>query len=571
MRHQRTNIEHVGWRIADLAREMHVSSPFDTGLAICVSAAIRNTGNVSAASSPEELRSFMKSHFDGNVRDYLLSTKDSFLALIPSILGFGIDDEMLSNLALHFEPQDSNRFDWSSPISIRQLAIALLNPTKEDSVADLCCADGGFLIDVAKEASPSRMYGSERSQGAATLAQARLAMVGYPNSVQHGDCFEEPNLATFDKVYVNCPVGMRMTDLRRNVEYTEPLLTGKGPMGHPANASWAFAKLAFDSLTADGTAVVVMANGGTFNLGDISARRYFVENGMVKSIVALPEGLFAATRIACTMLVLGRNDGEIRMVDATDLASKGRRQNTLDAGAIDEILTRLSEDSESSALVTRDEIAARDYTLYPPRYLEQLPELENPMPLGDVATSIERGSNLTARQLDELTTQEDTGMRYVRIQDVSDGTISNGCPAITSIDAKDRGRIIHNGDLVISKTGHPSKIAVADIPEGQDYLACGNLYVVRLNTELVDPYFLAAFLESEDGQQMLEASSAGVRIPTLRVSDLRQMVVPVPPMEKQRKIAQAYRANLDETQVLRIKVNKALARRTSIYDEVMGR
>ena len=119
----------------------------------------------------------------------------------------------------------------------------------------------------------------------------------------------------------------------------------------------------------------------------------------------------------------------------------------------------------------------------------------------------------------------------------------------------------------MSKNGAPFKIAVAEIAENDIVLANGNLYIVRLNTDIIDPYFIAAFLSSDDGKEALERYVVGTAIPNLPLKNLKELQIPVPPMEKQKKIASAYRASLDEIEILKIKLAKA---RVSMADAYMS-
>ena len=111
---------------------------------------------------------------------------------------------------------------------------------------------------------------------------------------------------------------------------------------------------------------------------------------------------------------------------------------------------------------------------------------------------------------------------------------------------------------------------MADVPDGQTVLANGNLYIIRLDTSRVDPHFVAAFFASEDGKAALERMVVGTAIPNLPLRNLKEIEVPVPPMERQRDVSERYQACLDEIEVLKIRVEKARASAASAYEEEMG-
>lgn len=514
---------------------------------------------------------------DPILRDHLRDDPDgSFERAALHLCAGSYTPDDLRDFVLHYNlDEDRGLSSWderTTPRSIRALALAILDCQDGDLLFDECCGAGATLVDAAERNPNVRTSGTEIDQNAACLAIARMSLLPGDRNITAGDVFRSPRLGFCDKAFANPPFGMRLAFMRNpNADYLAPFVDGSDPMGRPASSDWVFARLAYDSLAEGGTAVAVVANGALGNGGDQQARRYFVENGVLRAVVTLPTRLFRSTGIGCALLVLGRNEGPVRMVDASDLADEGRRWNTLSEESVSEILQRLDADSGMSRLVERKDIAARAYSLYASRYLGQAPDLVNPTPLGDLALGIERGAGLSARELDSLTTEENTRLFYVRLSDIEDGAISDDLPNLASLDEKTERQWLRTGDLVISKNGAPFKVAVADVPEGRTILANGNLYVIRLDAERVNPYFVAAFLASEDGKRSLEQMVVGTTIPNLPLVNLRQIRVPLPPLDVQRRVAEKYRAHLDEISVLKNRIRKAREAAACAYDETVGR
>ena len=460
---------------------------------------------------------------------------------------------------------------YSTPDSICKLAYAVLGIEDGDRVADFGCGRGDFLTGATSKASGLHLYGIDINREVAVLACIRLDLLADEWDVEIGDMLEVEPTGPFDKVFSNFPFGMRPAFMRGKGEYYESLRFGKDGIGRPASADWLFNKLAFDSLAEGGKAVTIMANGAAFNGGDMQARKYFVNNGMIRAIIALPANLFPSTGIATVLVVLGKNDGPIRMVDATDLSVSGRRWDTIGNDEIEAILSRLESDGDYSRLVDVKELVAAEFNLFPMRYLGRSIELENASCIGDLALSIERGASITARELDTLTVDEDTGLSFLRLSDISDGCIGDDLPHLRELDSKTEKQWLRTGDLIVSKNGSPFKIAVAEVPEGKTILANGNLYIIRLDPERIDPYFVAAFLASDDGKELMERMVVGTTIPNLPLRNLRDIQLPVPDKSVQDAVARQYRARLDEIEVLKIKLEKARIGAASAYDEAVGR
>jgi type I restriction enzyme M protein len=572
----------IAWDLANLGRDSGRlavdGSWYDASLAAYAALRMIESGVGRDDAAHEDYARFLEGGpFDPSLRKRFLNDPDGFLeeaALHLCRSSYTTDD--FRDFVLHFDFDGSRasslRGECTTPRSVRELALAILDLHDGDRLFDECCGGGSFLVDAVERCPGVRPHGTEINRDAAALATARMSLLGDRCEIVAGNVFHEPVLAAYDKVFANHPFGLRLAHMGDEcADYLEPFVNGADPMGRPASADWVFARLAYDSLAEGGTAVCIVANGALGNGGDERARRYFVDHGMIRAVVALPAKLFRSTAIGCALVVLGPNDGPVRMVDASDLADEGRRWNTLSPEAVDEILGRLAEDGSMSELVGREAIAARDYSLFASRYLGQAPDLVNPTLLGELALSIERGASIRAQELDSLKSEDDTGLCYLRLSDIEDGAIADDLPNLASLDERTSKQWLRTGDLIISKNGAPFKVAVANVPEGRTILANGNLYVVRLDTARVNPYFLAAFLASEDGKRSLEQMVVGTSIPNLPLANLRQIMVPVPPMDVQQAVADGYRAKLDEIAVLKIRIGKARAAAAASYDEAMNR
>lgn len=89
---------------------------------------------------------------------------------------------------------------------------------------------------------------------------------------------------------------------------------------------------------------------------------------------------------------------------------------------------------------------------------------------------------------------------------------------------------------ILSKNGYPYKIAVAEVKEGQRILGNGNLYIIELDEEKADPYYLAAFFGSEQGTAALRSRTVGATIPNIGVEQLTKLVIPIPPLENRKRL-----------------------------------
>ena len=98
-------------------------------------------------------------------------------------------------------------------------------------------------------------------------------------------------------------------------------------------------------------------------------------------------------------------------------------------------------------------------------------------------------------------------------------------------------------------------------------LANGNLYVIELDKDKINPYFLKAYLESESGKAALSRVAVGATLLNLPVEGLKKVIIPLPDLESQKKIAEQYYAKLSEIKELKYKLEKATEELEHIYTE----
>ena len=308
----------------------------------------------------------------------------------------------------------------------------------------------------------------------------------------------------------------------------------------------------------------IMTNGSTWNQSDSAIRSYFIENGLIECVIALPARLFAGTAIATSMIVFSRNNKGVRLVDASELFVEGRRVNELSYENISLIINATKNDSDISMYVSAEQLRDNDYVLSMNRYIVH--DVADGMAFGDVIKRITRGAQLNAKALDEITTTVPTDMQYLMLANIKNGLIDKELPYLKSIDKKNDKYCLSNHCLILSKNGYPYKIAVAEVKEGQRILGNGNLYIIELDEEKADPYYLAAFFGSEQGTAALRSITVGATIPNIGVEQLTKLVIPIPPLEKQKEIADKYKTVKDEITMLQLKLEKAKNRMAHIIE-----
>lgn len=456
-----------------------------------------------------------------------------------------------------------------TPDSIIRLSRKILQCREGENIADIGCGTGNFLLAESAAVPGAHYQGYEINPMDAAVSLIRAEILGGDVQIHLQDAFAIPNNQNmkFDKIFANYPFGLQLRNLSGGAQYLEQMKKKLPTISRATSSDWVFNMLLMDIMKGDGKAIGIMTNGSTWNSIDIPMRKHFVENGLVECVIALPGRMFSNTGIQTSLIVLSHGNHSVRLVDATELYDAGRRQNEFSDKHIAEIVEAMNTDSEYSKKVTFEELAASEYSLNLNRYCQPAVHMKHGVPFETVAQRITRGASCTARQLDEMVSIDETPQQYLMLANIQHGMIDADLPYLATLDPKYEKYCLEDKNLILSKNGNPYKVAVAEVKPGQKILANGNLYVIHLDLKKVNPYYLKAFFESEKGKAALQSITVGTAIPNIGVDKLRKLMIPLPPMEEQEKIAQEYQAAQDEIRMLKTKLDRAVNRMHHVFDE----
>ena len=458
--------------------------------------------------------------------------------------------------------------EQETPESVSKLALRILDVKPGERVADFGSGFGDFLTLAAGQVKDNPLYGVEINTDASEISTIRTELFSGNATIELGDMFALTEDKKFDKIFSNYPFNGNLT--RKGEEYLDLLRNRLPDARIGRRTDWVFNCLLLDHLTDKGKAVAIMTNGDAWNQSDQDIRRYFISNGLIEAVVALPPRLFEYTPIATTLIVFSRGNKSVRMIDASNFSERGgiiRRIDILPDSSVERIVKLLTEDGEHSATVDLKKLQENDYVIYPPRYLNAV-EFKDGVEFGSLMKRVTRGTQLMGAKLAELTSDVPTNTRYLNVRNIQDGMISEDLPYLKELDPKLDKYCVGNGNLLISKTGRPFKVAVAEVEAGKKLLGSDNLFIIELDESKVNPYFLKAFFDSEIGATVLASIAVGNALPIISVESLKKLTVPLPPMDKQDEIAKRYLAKADEIKVLQLRLQKAQNELREIFEEV---
>ena len=489
--------------------------------------------------------------------------------------------EMLSKLLPQYAPDifaatiflpltDSERTDgFATPGCLVALAQHLLHCQSGEQVADIGCGTGAFITNTHMRVPNAEFVGYEINSSRYLVAMMRSELLGKNITIHLQDVFDLADdleaMPKFNKIFSNYPFGMRLRNLGSSGKYLEQLEQRYPDISKATSSDWVFNALLCDLLKDGGKAVGIMTNGSTWNGVDLAMRKHFVEAGLVECVISMPAKMFGGTNIPTSMIVLSHGNQSVRLVDASEVYQQGRRQNEFSAENIEKIVSATQADGENSKLISLDELRNNEYSLNLSRYRDEDIQYVNGVAFKTVIQNITRGAACTANQLDEMVSEKETNVQFLMLSNIHNGIIDKELPYLKGIDKRLEKYCVKNNSLILSKNGSPFKISVATVQEGQKILANGNLYVIELDETKANPYYLKAFFESEQGVAALKRITVGTTIPSIGVDKLKNLIVPLPPLEEQKRIAAKYLAILDEISALKQKIDTAVNKLKTVF------
>ncbi|HHY78850.1 MAG TPA: SAM-dependent DNA methyltransferase [Thermoanaerobacter sp.] len=320
----------------------------------------------------------------------------------PDILGRAYE-YLLRKFA---EGQGQSAGEFYTPKEVAILMARILDPQPGMTVYDPCCGSGGLLIKchlrllevygerqngrlkLPTHIAPLRLYGQEINPTTFAMAKMNAFIHEMDSEIALGDTMRRPaftksdsSLMQFDIVTAN-----PMWNQKFSTEVYEHDPYNRFNFGIPpsSSADWGWIQHMYASLNEKGKMAVVLDTGavsrGSGNQGsnrERDIRKIFVEKDLIESVILLPENLFYNTSAPGIILVINKNKrqpGQILLINASKLYSKGRPKNYLTDEHIEKIATiyqNWAAEEGLSAIITNEEAARNDYNLSPSRYVPQ--------------------------------------------------------------------------------------------------------------------------------------------------------------------------------------------------------
>jgi type I restriction enzyme M protein len=325
----------------------------------------------------------------------------------------------LSKFAL---AEGKGKGEFYTPKSIVNLIAEMIEPYK-GIIYDPACGSGGMFVQSIKSIESHHgnkkeisIYGQEYTNTTYKLAKMNLAIRGIAGNLgeKAADTFGDDQHKELKADYIMANPPFNQKDWRAENELKDDPRWRGYDAPPKSNANYAWILNIVSKLSDNGVAGFILANGALSGSGEeYKIRRKLIENNLVEAILILPRNLFYTTDISVTLWILNKNkkaqskivgdeqrqlrsrEKEILFMDLRQMGEPFEKKYTqFSEEDIKKVTATFHQWQQSPSLLERagvryenipeycysaklEEIAAKDFSLVPSKYIEFVNRDEN--------------------------------------------------------------------------------------------------------------------------------------------------------------------------------------------------
>ena len=245
--------------------------------------------------------------------------------------------------------------EFYTPRTIVRLMVNILDPQAKESIYDPACGTGGMLLETIHHVKENggdprllKIKGQEKNLTTEAIARMNLFLHGQEDfEIVRGDTLRNPKfikddqLEKFDCVVANPPFSLK--EWGYDFWISDPYNRTKYGLAPKANGDFSWVQHMFASLNDKGRMTVVLPHGVLFRGGaEGEIRKKLLEENRIVAVIGVASNLFYGTDIPACILVLRKerpedHNGHVLILNAEEIFTKGRAQNTLSEQQADDI------------------------------------------------------------------------------------------------------------------------------------------------------------------------------------------------------------------------------------------
>lgn len=320
----------------------------------------------------------------------------------------------LANFAI---AEGKGKGEFYTPKSIVNLIAELIEPYK-GKIYDPCCGSGGMFVQSMKFIENHKgnkkdvsVYGQEYTGATYKLAKMNLAIRGISANLGAAakDTFANDQHETLKADFIMANPPFNQKDWRASDELVDDHRWDGYETPPSSNANYAWILHMVSKLSENGVAGFILSNGALSGDGTEKAiRKKLIENNLVEAVIILPRSMFYTTDISVTLWILNKNkkahtvphedvtrnyrdrEEEILFMDLRQRGEPFEKKyvqfseqdirdfaDTLHTWQQEGAKDKYKDIAEYCYSAKKAEVAAKDYSLVPSKYIEFINRDEN--------------------------------------------------------------------------------------------------------------------------------------------------------------------------------------------------
>ena len=482
------------------------------------------------------------------------------------------EDIIIKNI-MYLDLFEKSRNKFQTPIQICNLVNLVLNINIKDNVLDIGSSYGNFLVNVSKCCEFNGLTGVDNNLESSLICKLRLLVLNNKVDIQINDVFVNGIRNKYDKILCHFPWGARLEEKQVNfiVDNKKNLRFDWSKM-RLFSSHWAFINLMLSAMKKEGKSVTIVPSGILSRKPDEMFRKDLIDAGLIEAVIKIPV-LTNYTFIEQSLIVFSNGNTNVKFIDLSKQVIPKLGENSLDMGKVFEILSMFDNKSapnnEFVNIIDNQKIKENEYSLKVENYVGRK-EIKyfNPHVLSEYIKDIFRGYQMPLREQNELEAI-DGNHEILMISDIENGMISKHLKRIQVDDNKYDRYLLKENDIVITSKGTRIKIAVVENIENRKIIANGNLIVIRLLQDKLNPYYLEAYLNSSDGQEILNQIQTGSIIISINPSKLMDIKISMLPIEIQEELSNKYRAQKAQIELTKNRLLELEKEQESFFENIV--
>jgi len=283
-------------------------------------------------------------------------------------------------------------------------------------------------------------------------------------------------------------------------------------------------------------AVVLMPVGFTYRASDEAFRKSLIEANILEAVIQLPPNLHNATSIETTLFIINKNKDNnkvhfINLKDSSFIKREGRKLILNDIDKIFDIYINDKEIENISALISSKYIADNNYSFAIDRYILSKEAMKLKVLLSNY--HLMQLENLAEVRRSQAFKDEEEGQVVYELSpsDFAQAGFTTECTRTKEIGSQIKKLETYKlqpYDVLVSTKGTIGKIGIVGNITNT-FITSQAIQVIRFNGENVKEKAieLYMFFKSTLGQSLLKQLVAGVAMPLIATSEIKQLKIPI--------------------------------------------